>query len=279
MGAELEIKFGYVDSLVSVGKAEVVSIEFDCSSDDSPHVTVRGYDLRHRLRRGTKTRSFANMKDSDIAGQIASDNGLTATAEDSRVTHENVYQNAKSDLEFLRERADQIGYEVMIEGSNLYFGPPKGRGAPIPMKLDADLTDLNGHIKANDRVGSVEVRGWDPEEKKIIVGRSGDARHLPQNADSDTAFGKAELVIVDSAITKQDEADRAAVAALENQARQGITIEGSCPGRTDLRAGVEINLLDVGSRFSGVYRLTSVTHKFTPGSGYGTSFSGTRKLT
>lgn len=279
MGSELEIKLGYVDqTLTSIGKVEVVSTELELSSESHTMLTVRGWDLRHRLRRGTKTRTFTKMKDSDIAAQIARDNGLSAKVTDSKLTHDYVAQSAMSDLDFLRERAELNGYEVTVEGRALSFGPPKARAAPIPVDATTDLTELRATVKASDQVGSIEVRGWDPAAKKAIVGHSRGAARAPKTADGDAAYGKAKLVIVDRAITKQEEADKTAVAALEKLARGSMAIEGCCLGRPDLRAGVEIDLRGIGKRLSGVYRLSSVTHRFSARGGFTSAFSGRRTL-
>lgn len=280
MGSEIEIKLGQLSALATVCKAEVVSVELELSSGQVPRFTVRAYDQRHRLRRGTKTRTFAKMKDSDIAAHIAREHGLSASCEDSGLTREYVAQFAQSDLDFLRARAMEIGFEVVVDAKTLIFRPAsKSAASAVPLKADTDLTDFSARLKAGDQVGAVEVRGWDPEAKKAIVGRSSGAAQPPAEADSDSAYGKATLVIVDRAVTKQDEADKAAAAAFEQRARKGMSIDGSSLGRSDLRAGVEVDVQNAGARFSGTYRLTTVSHKLSARGGYVTSFSGERKLT
>jgi phage protein D len=78
-----------------------------------PSLTVRGFDRLHRLMRGRKSRTFVKQKDSDIVSKIVQDAGLTADATDSRVTYEHVYQHNQTDWEFLRVRAQRIGYEIL----------------------------------------------------------------------------------------------------------------------------------------------------------------------
>src|SRR5207248_4862961 len=54
---------------------EITSIEAIC--DEGMTLTViRGYEKAHRLQRAKRSRTFVNMKDSDIARQIASDSSL-----------------------------------------------------------------------------------------------------------------------------------------------------------------------------------------------------------
>ena len=64
---------------------------------------VRGYDHSHRLHRGRRTETYRNVKDSDIATQIARRAGVKpGTIDDSRTTHDHVSQANVSDWEFLR---------------------------------------------------------------------------------------------------------------------------------------------------------------------------------
>ena len=78
IGNEVEIWLGYVGDLHKVMLAEITSLEPVFTADQPPPLTVRGYDHRHRLARGRKTRTFAKMKDSAIASQIAREAGLRA---------------------------------------------------------------------------------------------------------------------------------------------------------------------------------------------------------
>ncbi|WP_437275933.1 contractile injection system protein, VgrG/Pvc8 family [Sorangium sp. So ce375] len=278
MGKAIEIDLGYTSNLETVCKAEIVSVELDLSSGQAPRFTVRGYDRRHRLRRGTSTRTFVDMKDSDIAAQIANKNGLSPKVKDSGVVRKYVLQDGKSDLEFLRERAKEIDYEVVVDGEVLLFQKKSTTQKTVVLSADKDLNDFSATVKAADQVGSVEVRGWDPATKKEIIGTSGSASAAPPGASGDAAFGKAKLVLTRQAIATQEEADRAAYAELERLARRSMSVQGSCLGRTDLRAGVEVDIQNVGARFSGKYRLGSVTHRFSAKSGFQTSFSAEKQL-
>src|SRR5208283_4750736 len=83
IGNVVEIKLGYVDDLETLLIGEITVLEPEFVFNRLPSLLVRGYDRRHRLQRGCKTRTFVQQKDSDIASQIASEAGLTAQSEDS----------------------------------------------------------------------------------------------------------------------------------------------------------------------------------------------------
>jgi phage protein D len=285
VGGELEVKLGYTDALESVFKGEITGLELELTSAQTPRFVVRGYDLRHRLLRGSRMRTFTNMKDSDIAAQVARENGLTADVTDSTVTHEYVLQDGKSDLDFLRARAAQIGFEVVVSGKKLSFRPvDEGGRAAVVLATDADLTEASLRLTAREQVGAVEVRGWDPSGKQAIVGKAAAGQETSMGTSGgpksgDDAFGKATLSLVDHALAQQDAADRVALSVLEKLALGYVRAECSGPGRADLHAGLVVEIQGAGQRFSGTYYLTSVAHRFSTRDGFSTSFSGRRNAT
>ncbi len=72
LGKELEIapmKDGRPVS-PALFKGEITAIEPSFEEGTTAKLTVRAYDKRHRLSRETKTRSFVNVKDSDIVSDL-----------------------------------------------------------------------------------------------------------------------------------------------------------------------------------------------------------------
>ncbi len=71
LGDRVEIQMGYQKDLKTVMVGEVTGLEPEFGQDTTPILVVRGHDLRHRLLRGRQTKSFTQMKDSDIVSQNA----------------------------------------------------------------------------------------------------------------------------------------------------------------------------------------------------------------
>src|SRR2546423_5430485 len=137
VGGLVEVKLGYADQLTSLFKGEVTGLEPSFGADRLPTLVVRGYDRRHRLTRGRRTRSFLKKTDSDIAAQIAREAALTAKVTNSKVTHDYVLQANQTDYEFLSERAARINYEVAVEDKTLIFRPvANDEGAAITLVAD-----------------------------------------------------------------------------------------------------------------------------------------------
>src|ERR1051325_4559981 len=85
------------------------------------NLTIRAFDVLHRLARGRRVRSFLNITDGDVLNKIASEAGMTAKAEHSTIVHPYLFQNNETDLEFLRARARAAGNVLFAEGRAIRF--------------------------------------------------------------------------------------------------------------------------------------------------------------
>ena len=174
VGNEVEVQMGYVDNVETLLIGEITGLEPEFQAGVPPTVTVRGYDRRHRLMRGRKTRSFTGVKDSDIASQIANERGLTPDTTDTAVTLDYVLQHNQTDLEFLQDRAARIGYEVVVEDKTLLFRPHQHTGSEVlTLARDTELLEFYPCLTTLNQVGQTAVRGWNIKDKKPIVGQAG----------------------------------------------------------------------------------------------------------
>jgi uncharacterized protein len=286
VGNAVEIQMGYVDNLESLMVGEITGLEPSFVAGEAPTLTVRGYDRRHRLLRGRKTRTFTQMKDSDIASQIAREAGLTAQAQDTQITLDYILQSNQTDMAFLEERARRIGYEVVVEDKTLYYRPRQNTQSEVlTLARTQELMEFHPRLTTMNQVSQVTLRGWNPREKTEIVAQAsiGDESNMEGAttgpAAANEAFGRVSSASVDRPIFSQAEADQIALGQFNEMALTYITGEGMCIGRTDLRAGIVVNIEDLGVRFSGRYYVTSATHTYSPARGYRTAFTVKRNAT
>ncbi|MBW4643012.1 MAG: hypothetical protein KME23_08470 [Goleter apudmare HA4340-LM2] len=281
LGDAVTIKMGYVDGLATVMNGEITALEPEFTSDRPPSLTVRGYDRRHRLQRGSKTRTFIKKKDSDIASQIAGEAGLEAKVTDSKVIHEYILQANQTDLEFLQQRARQINDEVFVEDKTLFFRPVNNTGGQtLNLSLEQDLLEFYPRMSTVQIPSQVTVQGWNHKDKKAIVAKAAKDSVTTKmggkksGADvSQSAFGTAANFISDRPVMSQAEADQLAQGNLNHGVLGFIAGEGVCWGRTDLEPGKVIRLNDLGKNFSGLYYVTNVTHRYRSDRGYYTYFT------
>jgi phage protein D len=280
IGGSVEIKLGYGDTLEKLIAGEITGLEPSFSQGARPALTVRGYDRRHRLQRGRKTRAFVQQKDSEIASTLASDAGLTADATDSQVVHDYVLQANQTDMEFLQERARLIHYELVVDDKTLHFRPVQNdQGEVLTVTPQDDLLAFYPRLSTVGQLTELKVRGWSPKDKKELVGQAaaGDEVSTMGGQDTgaalaDSAFGAAAGMVAFTPVLTQAEADQLAKAGFNRAILSLILGDGVCAGRTDLRPGTVIKLDGIGKRFSGQYYVKATSHRYSPRKAYQTHF-------
>ena len=278
VGNEVQVWLGYIGDLARVMLAEITSLEPAFSAGQPPLLLVRGYDLRHRLARGRKTRTFTNMTDSGIASQIAAEAGLAAQADDTVVRQDYVIQSNQSDWEFLRRRAALIGYEIFVRDRVLHFRwPPSAAEPAVRLSLGSDITEFSPRLSTLALDSEVVVRGWSVLHKQAVVATTDAAPGAAgRPAGTDTtrqAFGAASAAVLGQAAREQAGADLMASGQFNTMALTYVEGEVTGHGRPGLQAGTVVDISGAGQTFSGPYYVTSVTHTVTPEHGYQTSFT------
>jgi phage protein D len=208
IGSVVEISAGAPDSdsTTSLIKGEVTSIEAICQ-EGLIYSIVRGYEKAHRLQRAKRTKTFLNMKDSEIASQVAGDAGLDiGEVEETSVAHDHIAQIAQTDWDFLQQRAREIGYEAGVVAGKFFFRKASGRkdggGGLLGGIVDAvaSLLGLGGKLTFKDNLHTflprlsaanltpdVEVRVWDPKDARVAVAKVDAATGTAKIDDQDPA--------------------------------------------------------------------------------------------
>jgi uncharacterized protein len=279
-GNKLEIRLGYLDQFQSMIIGEITALHPRYANSEPARMHVQGFDRLHRLRRGRKTRTFIEVKDSQIAERIAGDNGLPATVEDSGVVFDYVLQNNLSDLDFLLERARRIRYEVRAQGDRLVFRrAANNQDKVVTLEYTKTLRHFSPRLTTARQIDELKVRAWNPANKQAIQGvaRAGDedARMGGQSTGAEiarAAFGSREAAVVDVPLATQAEADQVAHALFNETALDLVRGEGEAVGDAGIQAGSTIELKGLGRRFGGNYYVVKAEHRLTAKAGYLTRF-------
>lgn len=282
LGAELELLAGRAgdNDAKTIFKGEVIGIEPTFEAHTGSRVTLRALNQLHRLSRGKKSRTFQNVKDSDIVNKLASENGMSSQVDSPASTvFEHVYQHNQTDLEFLRLRAARIGCEVLVDDKKLIFRPRKKNESEVELGLGTTLEKFNPRLSAANQVTEVTVHGWDWKTKKAIVGQ---ATQVEVNLSSKTglsmaqsAFGKAKFIGVDIPVASQEEANSIAKGILRDRTMSFVTGEGVCKGDPRIKPGLVVKITVGDPRFDGKYFITAVRQRYNhggPAQGFRTEF-------
>jgi phage protein D/phage baseplate assembly protein gpV len=266
-------------SIVLLTKGEIVAIEPELVQETGTTVSIRGYDKSHRLNRGKKTRVYQQMTDSDIVKKIAQECGLEIDIDATSEVHEHVFQDDRSDMEFVYDLARWAGHVAYVENGKLHFNKASTSGSPeTTLEWGRNLTAFQARFSSAEQVAKAEVHGWDIKQKKAIIGTKESPRGTPtvdgQNLGgilAAGAFGSAQEVVNNHPVKTQGGADMLAQAIVDERRHNFFQAEGVCHGNPALRAGKLVQINGVGTRFSGRYMVTRAVHHYDI-SGYTTRF-------
>jgi phage protein D len=276
MGQAIKVRFGDVEEKTPepAFDGEVCGLEIDIGLSGEILLRIRAYDRAHRLHRGRVTKVYKQVKDSDIAQEVARAVGLESDVKTTSGVHEWVLQNNQTNWEFLQERATVNGYELQVSGKKLVFKPPPStERTSVDLAWNSELKSLRATMTTGDQVKEVEVHGWDPVKKRSVVGIASRAQHLPELEEGNnnggqvaqTAFNReAKMVVVREPVYSQEHADRLAQSILDELAGVFITAVGTAMGVPTLQLGSEVSLQSIGKQFTGKYIVTQITHRYEP---------------
>ncbi|HEY9288669.1 MAG TPA: VgrG-related protein, partial [Candidatus Dormibacteraeota bacterium] len=205
-------------------------------------------------------------------------------------TFEHVSQANQSDWEFLKARARETNYEMGMEDGKFYYRRPvqassapqagsfRSHSDPLQLVFGDDLIEFRPRVTSAEQVGTVKVRGWDPDQKQAVIGSSAPA--APAGVDSlpDTSsslagtFGSPTYTVVNRPIAKQPEADAAVEGTAEHLSSGYAEADGVANGNPKLKAGATVSVGMVDQKFAGKYTLTTTRHVFGE-DGYRTHFT------
>jgi phage protein D len=176
-------------------------------------------------------------------------------------------------------RAQRIGHELTVVDKVLYFRPRQIATQPVlSLSMNDDLLSFSARLTSLGQPPDIMVRGWDPKQKQVIVGKSGTQNGMMGGTQGGPAavkkaFGAAVSTVVQDPVFSKAEADSIAMGQFNESALDYISGEGTCEGNPKLRSGTVIKISDVGTRFSGDYYVTAVRHTLDGTSGYASTFS------
>ena len=285
LGRRLDASAGPVSAEASIFSGPITAIAASFDQGGTPAVTVLAEDDLVRLRMGQRSRVFESATDGDIAGQVAEGLSLQSDAAATGATHVQLWQVNQTDLGLLRERARAADARVTLDDRTLRFVPRANSAGGDPTRLTRLNELLHFEVMADlaHQRTAVVVHGWSVADKDGIHERADDGALGSESNGNPTGasvldelgWEAVEHLHLEAPATVE-EARGLAEAAFRERARRFVAGRGVTTGSPALRVGGEVELLDLGPWFSGVYRLTSVTHCWDLRSGLRTRFVARR---
>lgn len=250
---------------------EITGLEVNFTKASEAHIVVRGYDASHRLHRGRHNRSFLNKSESDIARDIAGECGIAlGEIENSGAPREYVFQENQTNMEFLRERAARIGFELFVQNDKLFFRKPTSKTS-LQLEWLVDINSFSVRVSSAEQVNAVEVHSWDYSQKKLIKGTAKTEQLVidtgnGKGSKTSTAFKKINNPtwhVVDQPVENTAEAKQMAQALCNELGGEFVWADAKAEGNPKIRPGRVVELQGMGKRYSGKYYVTETRHVYS----------------
>ncbi len=280
IGAEVVIKTGPLgeeptDILVH---GEVTTIEAEMSASGS-FLIVRGYDKSHRLRRGSKTKTFNDMTDSDLVNKIVSDAGLDVGAIDSTsLNHVHIGQVNMSDWDFIQSRGRECSRVANFFDGKFNFTDISKETDSIDVVFGQDILEFRPRVTGVEQVHDLELRGWNYETKEAVVGNATTTDNVTlsestvQIASLASAFSSPPLVSVGRPFANDGEVAAAQDALAADRSSTVVEATGMAIGNSKVLPPIKLKIDGVGTLFGGTWSVSQAHHVFNH-DGYTTYFS------
>ncbi|AVH62302.1 type IV secretion protein Rhs [Nostoc sp. 'Peltigera membranacea cyanobiont' 213] len=251
-------------------QGEITAMEVHFNDKSEADIIVRGYDISHRLHRGRYNRSFLNETDSDIVKKVVKQVGIKlGNIESTSEVHKYVFQENQTNMEFLRERAARIGFELFITEDKINFCNPKVQGS-LSLKWLVNISKFSTRVTSAEQVSSVEVRAWDYSQKRLISQIAKKEKQVTETGNklgssTSTAFSNLnspKMTVVDKPVTSENQAKAMAQALCDELGGEFVYADAKATGNPEIRPGRVINLEGMGDRYSGKYYVTETRHFF-----------------
>jgi uncharacterized protein involved in type VI secretion and phage assembly len=245
---------------------EVTGMSLAMTQGNVPELTVVADDLAYKLGREVKVRTFLNVTWSDVVSKIAQGVGLRANSDATSELNPYLMQ-ADTDLAFLDQIADRIGYDWWVDEKTLYFKKPSS-GSPtrLTFGVSGDMTQFSVQGSGLHPT-EVKVHGWNPKDQQMITGTA-TANQAPVKPDSSFArpflnpvAGLAASAVTVGALspTTQTEAQTLAKSLAQQWISGSVEARGTCDTKSSLTPGSAVEVSNAGP-LSGTYHLTEVEH-------------------
>jgi len=273
---------------VAIGKAglfhgRISTLEGGFPGGAAPDMGIVAEDALADLWENNGYRTFSDMSDAEVVRRIASEYGLSAQVSLTGPARRVIAQAGESDLEFLRARLVAIGAYCWIDARGWLCAvhEPGGREAAVVLNYGGNLADFRVRADVRGQSTTARARGWDVAAKASPSSGADQAMlasEIPATGRAgalirETTFGSAERRLAKPALGTAAEVESAVRAAFADRARGLVAGVAQLAEARSILPGRRVDIRGVGTRFSGLYRVETVTHRFDRTRGWRTEIT------
>ena len=293
------------DGLERVFDGYITAVNADWgSAPGTSHLEIEAMDTSVLMSLEEKVATWPNLSDSDIVQQIVSGYGVTVNVDSTPTVHQEndtTIVQRTTDIQFVRELAQRNGLEFYFETDkdsgevNAFMRAPQLEGTPQPdlaiqfgeaSNLKSFVAHVNGQRPLSVKTTQIDVKANSPNsaqagDTQLTKLGDTDANALiggPLGALVTPKDVLAQMLLLGTPTSDATELQTMAQ-AVRDEAAWVITANGEINSdayQTVLRPHRMVLVKGAGSRYSGKYYVTHVTHDLKADGSYSQKFDARR---
>jgi Rhs element Vgr protein len=210
------------------------------------------------------------MKDSDVFRSLLGTYSLSADVDATTVQHRELVQYACTDWDFMVNRAEVNGMQVLTNGDGVVIKSPNTSAQPkIIVLYGSTVLEFEAEIDARDQLPQVTARSWDAANQSLLTPQGSEPQiTLPGNLDAlalSQVLGQGNFTVQHGGGRTEPEirawADAQSLKSRLSKVRGRVKFTGY----GDINPGDIIELKGFGDRFNGRAFVTGVRHEIAGG--------------
>ena len=276
-GRALEITLQAETGLLgTLFKGEVTAAELAFGPDQVQTISVRAYDLLHRLRKRQPVRAHVETTIHDLAEEMVGDLSLSVRSEEKGPLRKRLIQHDRTDLDFLVEQAAKCGMYLSLREETLHLCTLRGVGAEQLLTVGESLLEARFELNGESACRMVDTLAWNPLRSEVHR-ESTDAARVGTEVRAETAptrFSEdGSWSLAGGAAEHAHHASTLAQGELDRRVAYETMFWGVTEGNPALMPGTPVQIEALPAPYSSRYVITSATHTIDHEGGFTSEIS------
>jgi Rhs element Vgr protein len=265
-GKEVEFFAGYHSEESSIFSGIIVSHALKIRKNKPSQLIIECKDKAIHMTGTRNSHYFAEMKDSEIIEEIASNYPLTTDIEASEVSHFEMVQYQSTDWDFILSRAEANSKLVNTEDGLLKVSTPNlGQTAVLDLNYGSTLMEFEASMDARNQIPASKSASWDYTTQAMIEEDGTDPALQEAGNLSASELSKVneyeQLNLKHSGKVSDQELKAWSDAKFYRSRLAKILGRARCQGFAGIKPGTLIGFSGVGERYNGNHLVTAVRHQ------------------
>jgi Rhs element Vgr protein len=268
-GADIMIEAGYDSNnqLLFKGIITGQSIRIDESVGAALEIECR--DPAVKMTVGRKSRSFSQMRDSDIISSIIGNHGLSPVVTTTTTVWPEQVQYYVSDWDYVLALAEANGLILTsINGKVFVTALSERSSSVLTVNYGSELMEFNARLNSINQLGNVKASSWDYKNQALNNGQATPNAAGPGNLSTNklsNVIGLAEYNLQTPAPLERADLNNWSKAQIVKSEFSKITGNAKFQGTSLVDPAKYITLGGLGDRFNGEYFVSGVVHNLSNG--------------